>query len=122
MPMYDRLKLSHNRHSGRLRSHEYTSYIPLILLLFVVGLALSFGSVYTDHPGPQAASIGLTGIMPEAAPTEPATITQPVNGQQFSSSPVTVSGTCPKGTIVEVYKNDIFAGSGVCTSSGTFSF
>jgi hypothetical protein len=95
-------------------------------MLLVVGFALSVysSSAYsaTPYAGPEAGSVGLTGIMPGPAPTVAATIAKPTNGQHFSTSPVTVSGTCPKDTLVEVFKNDIFAGSTPCTSAGTYSF
>lgn len=119
------LKLSHHHHSGKLRPHEHTSYVPLAFMLVVVGFALAtFSSAVesaTPYDGPEAGSVGLTGIMPGKPPTTAATINMPSNGQRFSTSPITVSGTCPKDTLVEIFKNDIFAGSTVCTSSGTYS-
>ena len=117
------LKLSHHRHSGRLRPHEYTSYGPLALLLIVVGLALTVCSVSAlTHPAPQSGSVGLSGTMPGKPPTTAAVITSPGSQQHFSASPVTITGTCPAGTLAEIFKNDIFAGSSVCTDKGTFSF
>jgi hypothetical protein len=59
--------------------------------------------------------------MPGPAPTTAATITSPTSGQHISTSPVTVKGTCPKGTLVEIYKNDIFAGSVPCSDNGAYS-
>lgn len=116
------LKLSHHSHSGKVRPHEHTSYLPLGLLLLIVGLALiSYTASADDHPGPQAGSIGMTGTMPGKPPTEAATIKVPTDGQRYSAMPATVSGTCPENTLVEVYKNDIFGGSTVCSSIGTFS-
>lgn len=114
------LKLSHHKHSGRLRAHEYTSYLPLAALLVVVGVALTAFTAYAS-PGPQAGSIGLTGEMPGPAPKVAATIDSPITQQHLITSPTTVTGTCPTGTLVEIYKNDIFAGSTPCTSKGTYS-
>ncbi|MGH7197059.1 MAG: hypothetical protein ACREGJ_04845 [Candidatus Saccharimonadales bacterium] len=119
--MLDWLKLSHHAHSGRLRPHEHTSYLPLGLLLLLVGFALTAYSVSAASPPPEAGSIGLTGIMPGKPPTEAATIKSPTNQQRFSTSPVTITGTCPEGTLVELFKNDIFAGSTICGNAGTFS-
>ena len=118
------LKISHHHHSGRLRPHEHTSYLPLMLLLVVVGLALTIGTVSASghHPPPQAESIGLTGAMPGSPPKVAAVITSPTNQQRFSVSPVTVKGTCPPRSLVQIYKNDIFAGSGPCSDKGDFSF
>jgi hypothetical protein len=116
------LKLSKHHHSGHLRPHIHTAYLPLGLFLLIVGFALVSYTVSADeHPGPQAGSIGLSGTMPAEPPTEAAVIKTPVNGQHLATSPVTVSGTCPKDTLVEIFKNDIFAGSTACSSSGTFT-
>lgn len=114
-------KIIHRRHTGRLRPHEYTSYLPLALLLLIVGLALTVSSVIALSPPPQAGSIGLTGTMPGPPPTVAATIKAPTDQQHFSATPVTITGTCPKGTLVEVYKNDIFAGSTTCSDGGTYT-
>jgi hypothetical protein len=59
--------------------------------------------------------------MPGKPPTVAATITAPTNQQRFSVSPVPVSGTCPANTLVEIFKNDIFAGSTPCTEKGTYT-
>jgi hypothetical protein len=115
------LKLSHHHHSGILRPHEHTSYLPLGLLLLGVGFVLIAYTASAASPGPEAGSIGLTGTVPGKAPTVSATITAPSNQQRFSVSPVPVSGTCPANTLVEVYKNDIFAGSTPCSAAGTFT-
>jgi hypothetical protein len=124
MRMNSWLKLSHHKHSGKIRPHEYTSYGPLALLLLAVGLALLGATVSaaTPYDGPESGSIGLSGTMPGPAPTVAATITSPEQNQHFTNTPISVSGTCPKDTLVEIYKNDIFAGSVECASGGTYSF
>ena len=120
--MHRWLKISHRSHSGRLKPHEYTSYGPLMILLVVVGVLLLISTVSAAAtPGPTAGSIGLTGEMPGPAPTTAATITVPANGASFTTTPITVRGNCPKGTLVEIYKNDIFAGSTSCDSTGNYS-
>lgn len=121
--MLNWLKLSHHDHSGQLRPHEHTSYLPLALLLLVVGFALTTFTVQaaSPRPGPAAGSIGISGTMPGQPPTVAAVVQVPGSGQRFSTSPVTISGTCPANTLVEIFKNDIFAGSTPCTSAGTFS-
>jgi len=118
-----KIKISPHPHSGRLRPHEHTSYglLALILLLAAFPLMAFTASAATPYTGPEAGSVGLTGTVPGKAPTIAAQITAPPNGQHFSTSPATISGTCPKETLVEVFKNDIFAGSTACTSSGSFT-
>jgi hypothetical protein len=115
------LKLSQHHHSGRLRPHEHTSYVPLGVLLLVVGVALTAFTSYAASPPPGAGSVGLSGTMPGKAPTVAATITSPGNQQRFSTSPVKFTGTCPATTLVEIFKNDIFAGSTPCSDAGTYS-
>lgn len=117
------LKISHHAHSGKLRPHEHTSYLPLGILLLVVGFVLTAYTVSaTPTDGnPKSGSVGLSGIMPGKPPSTAATIDSPRDGQRFSTSPVPISGTCPKGTLVELFKNDIFAGSTPCTEAGTYS-
>ncbi len=116
------LTLSHHRHSGRLQSHEHTSYLPLMLALMVVGVILGAFTASAQSPGPEAGSVGLTGVVEGKPPSSGATIDSPTNGSRFGESPITISGTCPKDTLIEVYKNDIFAGSTLCSSNGTYSF
>lgn len=119
------LKLIHHSHSGRLKPHEHTSYIPLALMVLLVGFLLVSFSVQSfvqaDPRDPQYGSIGLTGQMPTKPPSQAATIDTPKNGQRFPTSPITISGTCPSAVLVEVYKNNIFAGSAPCETDGTFS-
>jgi len=124
--MQNSLKIGHRENSGHLRPHEHTSYIPLAFIVMVVGVILvgysllTVGRASAGDPPPQAGSIGLSGEVPTTPPKVAATITSPTNGQRFSTSPVTVSGSCPTGTLVEIFKNQIFAGSTPCTTAGTY--
>jgi hypothetical protein len=114
----------HPRHTGRLRPHEHTSYVSLASFVAATGLVLtlfSIASFAAASPGPAAGSVSLSGTLPANPPTTAAVIGSPANGQHFTTSPVTVSGSCPVETLVALYKNDIFAGSAPCSTSGAFS-
>ncbi len=120
------LKIAPRAHTGKVRSHEHTSYLPLAIVLLFVGFMLTTYTATAEsmtwtRPGPAGGSIGINGTMPGKPPTKAATIGVPANGQHFTQTPVTVSGTCPNDTLVEVFKNDIFAGSTTCDSSGKYS-
>jgi FlaG/FlaF family flagellin (archaellin) len=65
-------------------------------------------------------STGISGTVPAPPPSRAATIEVPRNGQSFSSLPITVSGLCPANTLVEIYKNNVFAGAANCTN-GSYS-
>lgn len=122
--MLHRLNLSNHKHTGKIIDHNNTSYWPLMILLVITGVVLSMYTafpIYAQHPGPEAGSIGLIGVVPGEPPDAAPVITSPKNGQRFSKTPVNISGTCVKDTLVEIYKNDIFAGSVFCDVSGKFS-
>ena len=110
-----------HRHTGKLRPHAYTSYLPLVFLLFITAIPLSAYTTFALSPGPESRSISLSGTVPSKPPTVAAVISSPADGKRFSASPIEVSGTCPANTLVEIYKNDIFAGSTICTTTGTFT-
>jgi hypothetical protein len=115
------VNLIHHDHSGKLRPHKYTSYLPLVILLLLTAIPLSAYTSFALSPGPESRSISLTGTVPGKPPTVAPTIQAPTDGRRFSTSPVTVLGSCPKGTLVEIFKNNIFAGSTVCTEAGTYT-
>ncbi|MFI5240581.1 MAG: PKD domain-containing protein [Candidatus Saccharimonadia bacterium] len=126
--MYSRIKISYHRYSGRFLPHAHTSYASLAFLIILMAVVLGTTTVgvesynYGDpNPGPFAGSVALTGTVKEPPPTQAAVITNPTNGQSFSATPITVNGTCPTGTIIELFKNNIFAGSTPCQNDATFS-
>jgi len=93
----------------------------------VLALALSFSTSAPAHaitplpdPSPTASSYGISGEKPQPPPTTTATVTTPNNGASFSDSPITVTGLCTQGLVVQVYDNGVFVGSVNCTS-GSFS-
>ena len=120
---WPKIKISPQQHTGRLRSHEHTSYslLAVLLMVAIIPLIAYTARAATPYNGPEAGSVGLSGVVPGKPPTTGAIITTPTNGQRFTTTPVTVSGTCPAKTLVEVFKNDIFSGSSPCTDTGTFT-
>jgi len=118
-------KLLHHRHTGHLQPHHRTSYPGLAFVLLVFGTFLLFisqtalGSVPAVNP--QSGAIGVSGLVLGPPPSTQAVILSPGNGSHTSIIPITVSGTCTRELIVSIFANDIFVGSTVCTSSGSFS-
>lgn len=70
---------------------------------------------------PQTGSVGVTGQIPAAPPTEGATITFPITNEVFTSVPITTEGICPADLLVKVFKNQVFAGSVICQVNGTYT-
>lgn len=71
-------------------------------------------------PQPKANSYGLEATKLQPAPTTTATISTPSNGGSFSTSPITVSGLCTTGLLVQVYDNGALVGAINCVG-GSFS-
>jgi hypothetical protein len=90
----------------------------------IIGAALSIGAALFSVPvhaqSSSSGAVGVEGTISAPAPTQAATITNPSDGQNFTSLPITVSGICPKGLLVKLFKNNVFSGSQQCTS-GSYS-
>lgn len=120
-------KLLPRRHTVKSKPQKHRSYAPLASVLALIGVLLTIFTITsvsraaTPYDGPESGSIGITGVVPGKPPTTAATIDSPSTGQRFNSTPIDVSGTCPVNTLVEIFKNDIFAGSTACSSTGTYT-
>ncbi len=114
-----------HEHFGKLRPHRHTSYAGLFFAVVLAGLLLLGMSWVAEAAppavNPQSGSLGLTGTVPGPAPSTAAVILTPRDGSRTSSIPITVSGTCPAATFVEIEKNNVFAGATTCQDDGTFS-
>jgi hypothetical protein len=71
-------------------------------------------------PEPKSGQYGLEATKTQPPPTTGATISIPGSGSNFSDSPITVSGICPDGLLVQVYDNGVMVGSIDC-KGGSFS-
>src|SRR4051812_45109133 len=68
----------------------------------------------------ESGATGIEGEIPSPAPSIAPGISIPRNGQVFTQIPITVSGTCSKDYLVEIFKNNVFAGSVIC-KNGSYS-
>lgn len=118
-----KLQLIAHEHSFKVRPHRHTSYPGLLFLLLVVGVLLLGSSLGARGAvqNPQSGSVGLTGTVNGPPPSTAAVIGSPQNGSHTTTVPITVSGTCPTGTFVDIEKNSVFAGAADCAGDGTFS-
>ncbi len=89
------------------------------LLLGAVWLAWPLAA-QAQVENPKNGSVGMQGKIASPPPTTGATISLPRPGQVFTEIPITVSGICPTGLLVKVFKNNVFAGSAEC-KGGSFS-
>lgn len=111
------------RHALRyLRTNQHL----IVVLVVAIWALMSFGSAVVGAQNapppvnPQGGAIGMQGSISAPPPTTGATIAVPGNGQVFTDIPITVSGICPSGLLVKLFKNNIFSGSAECTN-GSYS-
>lgn len=91
------------------------------MCLLAVMVPLSVGALTPlPEPDPQPGSYGLEATKRQAPPTQAATITTPGNGASYDTSPITVSGICQTGLLVEIYNNEVMVGAVMC-EGGSFS-
>lgn len=125
---YDCLVMKHKKllpvhHTGKIRHHKHTSYGSLIavLLLMCLVLALVSRSVALAAGDPVTGSNTVYAVVPGPTPTTPPVITNIPQGTTYTTNePVTVSGTCPNGTLLKIFKNEVLAGVTLC-QNGRFS-
>ncbi len=98
----------------------YKNLIRPVAILAVGFWLLAFGLPSVTFAATQDGSVGIEGVIPATPPTQAPTINIPTNGQGFSSLPINVSGLCKTDLLVQVFKNNVFAGSAVCTG-GSYS-
>jgi hypothetical protein len=89
--------------------------LAVLAVLFSIALYTPTAEMAT-----RSGSVGVEAVVPSNAPTTPATISLPNNGQTFSENPITVSGLCQGSLIVKIFKNGVFAGAVECRS-GSYS-
>ena len=69
------------------------------------------------NPSPAPGSYGLEVTKRQPPPTTTASIAAPANGTAYSTSPITVSGSCTNDLLVEVYDNGALVGAINCQNS-----
>ena len=109
--------LMHRKHSGKIAAHHHTNY-PALIFLILCTTVLSSAFAFSGHAASSDSTLSFTVLGPP--PTVGATITAPITGSNINNAIVQVSGTCPVGLTVELYRNGGFAGSTYCDSSGVF--
>ena len=93
--------------------------ISFVSAAFFLVLGADGASAQSSDPV-QSGSVGLTGTISAPPPTTGATISFPKTGDNFDKVPIKVTGICPDGLLVKVFKNNVFAGSVQCVG-GNFS-
>lgn len=130
-----------SRQKSVLLRRRYILKWPLIVFVLLCILVLLVGWTFqataaspcdppatflNDPPNPPYTHctsniLNVSAKVPAPLPTEPAIITSPADGTHFTTTPITVSGTCPSDSAyVEIYDNGYFRSVAPC-SAGTFT-
>lgn len=99
------------------KSRFFVPWPYIFFLMLCVGVLLAGWTFKTNADE----TLIVNARVPAPVLTEGAIITNPTNGQRFSAYPIPVSGTCPLNSYIKLYRNDVFSGTAICTSGGTFS-
>ena len=107
---------------GKIYSLLIRSFIFAVASFVLVTAVSTAVSAQSAPPpeNPQSGAIGMQGSISAPPPTQGATISVPSNGQVFTEQPITVSGICPNGLLIKLFKNNVFAGSVQC-EGGSYS-
>jgi hypothetical protein len=119
-----RLGLSHHQHTGHVLPRKTTSYPILVMLLLCVGVFLASWTraVTADAPGTvyRSSDYIVHASVPGPPPSVAATVDSPNEGDLFTATPISVSGTCPNNTYVVVYHNGVMGGVALCDAMGQY--
>jgi hypothetical protein len=85
------------------------------LVLLCIGVLLASFTLNT-----MALSYTVNASLSAPVLTQPAVITSPSDGDQESVQSITVSGTCPNNSYVNLTDNGVFVGASNCAAGGTF--
>lgn len=102
-------------HKVKKASRLFLPYPLFCFLMLCVGVLLALWTFKAD-----AIDYIVNGKVPAPALTEPAIIESPADGARFSAVPIKVNGSCPLESYVNLYRNDVFSGSVLCSSSNKF--
>lgn len=99
----------------------FTRFRLIAIIIVSIGGLFALGHVGTMVSAvSESGSIQLGGNVPGPPPQFAAVIQQPTPNQKFAQSLITVSGTCPDSSFVQILRNGVFAGATPCNGS-TFS-
>lgn len=109
--------ISHHSKTGKRLHRRHTSYPLLVLVVAIVGVFMIGLTLQV-----KADDVAVSAVVDGPPPSAPATILSPSDNARFSSTPITVSGTCPAGggNMVKLYRNNLFSGAVLCAFGGTF--
>lgn len=94
----------------RVFLHPATVFVLLCLGVGIVNMT------YRAHAGQYT----VTAKVSAAALTDAATLDAPLDGAIFTTSPISVRGTCPSNSYVVLYRNAAMSGVAICDTNNSY--
>jgi hypothetical protein len=113
--------MAQRQHTGHILPKQHTSYPVLFMLLLSVGVVLGSWTRAVDAATSGQGVYTVHASVAGEAPTQAATIDSPNDGDSFTSTPITVSGTCPAQTYIQLERNGFSSGTALCQVDGSYS-
>lgn len=110
------LHVAKHRHTGHILPRRNTSYAALVMIVLCIGVLMASWSAYVTADQSYVVHASVIG----PPPTQAATIDSPEDGAHLTSTPVTVSGSCPQNTYVSLLRNGFSSGVALCSAAGTY--
>jgi hypothetical protein len=95
----------------RIMLHPFFVFIFMCIGVLLVAWTLKAAAV----------NIKVTARVAGVAPSIPAVINSPVENDRFSTLPVSISGSCPADSYVNIFSNGVELGTALCSVSNDFS-
>ena len=117
-------KLLPHHHTGKIRHHRHTSYgslVVVLLLAFTPLMMISRSIASAAATDPVSGDHTTYAVVRAEPPATAPVITNIASGTVYTNNdPISVAGTCPDGTLVKIFKNEVFAGAALC-EAGRFT-
>lgn len=110
-----RKKSKPTAHPLKKASRLFLPYPLFVFLMLSVGVLLLSWTFNIS-----AEDLKVRVKVPAPALTEPAVIESPADGTRFKEVPIKVTGSCPLDSYVNIYRNNVFSGSALCSADKTF--
>lgn len=115
------LSIAHHHHTGRRLPVNCTSYAALFFLLILTGCVMLFAARVARAVEVVPGSLTLVGEVAGPPPATAAEIITPDPETRLRDPITDIAGSCEAGLLLEVFRNDSFAGSALCAPDGAFS-
>lgn len=104
-----------------MRSKLYGGSLLVLCLAYISGVIFLLTPSTAAQTVTESGTVNITAVVQGPPPSTPAIITSPQNNSIVNTTPLVVMGTCQSNLQVIIYNQGAEAGTGTCSSEGTFT-